>query len=215
MTTSILICVHSRDDAHDKMFLEALDSLQHQTYKDFDVFIVFDECWENTIGKIKDVYDFNVTRLFHEKKQGLSFAKNFGLQYINSEWVGFLDADDLYMPKKLEKQSKFIENHSDVDFIGSQALNRFPGSNQFFDSCFKTGQYETHEDLIKILFKENVLTHGSMLIKKSCLDDLGGYNNVKGQEDWDLWKRSINKGYKFYQLQDRLYVYTIGTSVER
>ena len=54
-----------------------------------------------------------------------------------------------------------------------------------------------------------------MIIRKKCIDELGGYNNIKGMEDWDLWKRAIEKGYKFHQLQDRLYVYTIGTSVNR
>ena len=62
---------------------------------------------------------------------------------------------------------------------------------------------------------ENILTHGSMMIKKKCLIDLGGYNNVKGMEDWDLWKRAIKNGYKFYQISNRLYVYRLNTSVAR
>ena len=38
------------------------------------------------------------------------------------------------------------------------------------------------------------MTHGSVLIKKKSIDELGGYNHVKGMEDWDLWKRDMNKG---------------------
>jgi hypothetical protein len=53
------------------------------------------------------------------------------------------------------------------------------------------------------------------MIKKRCLDELGGYRDVRGAEDWDLWKRAIEMGFKFYQLQDRLYIYRIGTSTIR
>jgi len=54
-----------------------------------------------------------------------------------------------------------------------------------------------------------------MMIKKKVLDNLNGYNNIKGMEDWDLWKRAINEGYLFKQLPERLYVYTLNTSVDR
>jgi hypothetical protein len=54
-----------------------------------------------------------------------------------------------------------------------------------------------------------------MMVKKTCLDGLGGYRDVKGVEDWDLWKRAIEMGFKFYQIQERLYIYRIGTSTIR
>ena len=215
MTISILICVHSTDLAHDNMLLNALLTLNYQTYKNFDVYIVFDECWENTNKAVKDIYMFKIKRLFHDKKEGLSEAKNFGLKYITSEWIGFLDADDTYMPKKLEIQVSFIRTHNNVDFLGTQAYNKINGKRELLPSCFALGLYESHEDIKLRLPKENVLTHGSMLIRKSCLDELGGYNNIKGAEDYDLWKRAMTKGYRFYQIQERLYVYTIGSGVAR
>jgi len=215
MTLSILICVHSTDEKHDNMLIEALKSLNVQTYKEFDVFIVFDECWINTSKSIKDTYNFTITRLYHEKKEGLSVAKNFALNYINSEWIGYLDSDDLYLPTKLEKQVEYIKKN-DVDFLGTKSLYKKDGklinSRQMYPWWNK---HETNEEIVNVLRdNENILTHGSMLIRKSCLDNLK-YNNVKGMEDWDLWKRAIKIGYKFHQLQDELYIYSIGTSVER
>ena len=70
------------------------------------------------------------------------------------------------------------------------------------------------QELIEI-FSENILTHGSMMVKKKCLDSLGGYNDVRGMEDWDLWKRAINNNFIFHQLPNRLYIYTLNTSIER
>jgi glycosyltransferase involved in cell wall biosynthesis len=214
MTLSILICVHSTDKKHDNLLLDALESLNNQTYKKFDVFIVFDECWINTNNIVKNLYNFTINRLFHNKKEGLSVAKNFGLSNISSEWIGYLDADDLYMPNKLLKQIEYINNNK-VDFLGTQAYNKYQNNNNLFDSCFKLGTYETNDQIKNRLLQENILTHGSMLIRKSCLVELNGYNNIKGIEDWDLWNRAIKKGYIFHQIQERLYIYTIGTSVSR
>ena len=212
---SILICVHSNSEKHDGLLSEALESLSKQTYKEFKVVAVMDECWHNTKSVLSS---FNRTlgmQVFKKKKkEGLAAAKNFGLSKIDTEWVGFLDADDLYLPNKLEKQISYIKNN-EVDFLGAQSLNRIIGRDSFFDSCHKLKKNETHGDISKIIHTENVLTHGSMLIKKSCLDKLGNYRDVKGAEDWDLWKRAVDKGFKFYQIQERLYVWTHNTSVPR
>jgi glycosyltransferase involved in cell wall biosynthesis len=167
---TILICVHSNNDLHDSLLIKAIDSLEIQTYKEFDVLIVFDECWDKTKKLIEDKnYKLNINYLDKEKKEGLSFAKNFGLNKIESEWVGFLDADDLYEPEKLEKQMSFIsENY--VDFLGTLAWN-IQGMNEShkYHSCFSEGEYVTHEDIKKIIYSQNVLTHGSMIIKKECI----------------------------------------------
>ena len=129
--------------------------------------------------------------------------------------VAFLDADDLYRQDKLEKQLEFI-NDNDVDFLGTQSWNIMKNDEQeLIESCFSLGTNETHDEISKNIYQENFLTHGSMMIKKTCLDMLGGYRDIKGTEDWDLWKRAIEKGFKFHQLQERLYIYRIGTSTIR
>ena len=216
MKISILICVHSNSELHDSLLIKAIDSLIDQTYKNFDVYIVLDECWEHTHKLIENKnYNLDIKFLIKEKKEGLAFAKNFGIEKIESDWIGFLDGDDLYTPKKLEKQVSFI-NENDVDFLGTLSWN-IQGLNesQVFPSCFNEGEFVTHEDIKKIIYSQNVLTHGSMIVKRDSIKSLGGYQNKTGWEDLDLWQRAINQGYKFHQLQERLYIYRLGTSVNR
>jgi glycosyltransferase involved in cell wall biosynthesis len=213
---TVLICVHSTNYDHDFLLVKSLKSLENQTYKNFKTLIVLDECWGNTKKIITHTnFDLDIEIKEKSKKSGLGDAKNFGLSFVETDLVAFLDADDLYCQDKLEKQLEFI-NNNDVDFLGTQSWNISKNDEQeLFDSCFFLGTNETHEEISKNIYQENFLTHGSMMIKKTCLDELGGYRDIKGTEDWDLWKRAIKMGFKFHQLQERLYIYRIGTSTTR
>jgi len=218
MTLTILICVHSTNKFHDMLLNKSILSLVNQTYKNFKTLIVLDECWSKTKEMIDTSnYDLDLTILIKNKKEGLSYAKNFGIEHINTEWVGFLDADDLYVPTKIEKQVNYIKNNN-VDFLGTKSwyidnLNE----HELFPSWYLTNEEtpfcESHENIKNKIFMSNVLTHGSMLVKKDCLNKLGGYQDIRGMEDWDLWKRGILNNFIFHQLQDKLYIYRKGTSV--
>ena len=52
-----------------------------------------------------------------------------------------------------------------------------------------------------------------MLVRKECLNKLNGYQDVRGTEDWDLWKRGMSNNFIFHQLPEKLYIYRRGTSV--
>ena len=218
MTLTILICVHSTSNFNDELLNKAIQSLVNQTYKNFKTVIVLDQCWDKTKEMISSSnYDLDLTILTKEKKQGLSYAKNYGLYHINTEWVGFLDADDLYVPNKLEEQVKYIENNN-VDFLGTKSWY-INGNNEdvlytnWYLDYTETPIYETHDEIKSEIFNSNVLTHGSMLVRKECINKLNGYQDVRGMEDWDLWKRGISSNFIFHQLQDKLYIYRRGTSV--
>jgi len=213
---TVLICVHSTNYNYDFLLMKSLKSLENQTYKNFKTLIVLDECWDNTKKIITHTnFDLDIEIKEKNKKSGLGDAKNFGLSFVETDLVAFLDADDLYCQDKLEKQLKFI-NNNDVDFLGTQSWNIMKNDEQeLIESCFSLGTNETHDEISKNIYQENFLTHGSMMIKKTCLDKLGGYRDIKGTEDWDLWKRAIEEGFKFHQLQERLYIYRIGTSTVR
>jgi len=213
---TVLICVHSTNYNYDFLLMKSLKSLENQTYKNFKTLLVLDECWDNTKKIITHTnFDLDIEIQEKNKKSGLGDAKNFGLSFVKTNLVTFLDADDLYCKDKLEKQLEFF-NNNDVDFLGTQSWNIMKNDEQeLIESCFSLGTNETHEEISKNIHQENFLTHGSMMIKKRCLDELGGYRDVRGAEDWDLWKRAFEMGFKFYQLQDRLYIYRIGTSTIR
>ena len=121
---TVLVCVHSTNEMNDKFLSDALLSLRSQTYKDFKTIIVLDECWDKTKRMLESIRfdEDNFLILERDKKEGLAYAKNYGLSFVDTEYVAFLDADDLYEPTKLEKQVEFIK-HNDVDFLGTHHLD--------------------------------------------------------------------------------------------
>lgn len=219
-TITVLMCVHSRTDMNDNFLKDALLSVYNQTHKDYKVILLLDECWdktkfivENMISEYFSDHDFMLIE--KDKKEGLAKAKNYALPFVDTEYVAFLDADDLYEPTKLEKQVKFLENN-DVDFLATHSWNtRSTDRSIKCPSCFDENTYITHEEIKNVIHQENVIAHGSLVVRTEAFKELGYYKHRLGIEDWDLWIRAIEGGYIFHQLPERLYVWCEGSSVAR
>lgn len=217
----IIICVHSTDDFHDKLLSRALHSLCNQSYKEFGVIIVKDSCWENTQSVIDSFKPFLNIRDFDHVKQGLAAAKNFGIEQSKAEWIAYLDADDAYNDEKLMRQVVTAKNFPELDIIGTQAFdvyNVMGHDERKQDNCFSLGQYMTDAQIKARLPHENVMCHGSIMLRRRVLDDLGHYSTSShclGREDYCLWLAAARKGYMFYNIPMRLYNYSMNTSVPR
>mgnify|MGYP001589020633 CR=1 FL=1 len=216
-TISVLICCHSADHEHDVLLQRALESLTRQTYSNFETVLVLDQCHEGTKW-IAEAYANTLDIKIHERshKQGLAKAKNFGLARCSGQWIAYLDADDEWMDCKLELQRNFLLENPGVDFCFTDCWDNYKGT--WYPNCFAVGQYETHEQIKSALPRENVVAHGSALIRKIAIDSLGGYHTDKsllGHEDYDLWRRAIDAGFTFHKIPERLYIYGMNTGVIR
>lgn len=222
MKIDVLICVHSTDDYHDKLLGRALESLVSQTYTDFKVIAVLDQCWEFTRSVFDNYAKVLDIRIFERPhKQGLAMAKNYGISKSDADWLTYLDADDAWLPSKLETQVEFIKKHPEFDIVGTQAWDVYnPGEDneEVRENCFLVGQYQSHAQIAARLPHENVVCHGSVIVKMSVLVALGGYNTSRehlGREDWQIWTSALESGYLFYNIPERLVLYSMGTSVPR
>ncbi len=216
-TIDVLICVHSQDYEHDMLLQRALESLVRQTYDEFTVVIVLDECHQDTRGFVEHYADVLNIRLFERpRKQGLAAAKNYGLKQCTGNWVAYLDADDQWMDCKLEIQRKFLMDHPDIDFCFTECWDL--ENDILHPNCFGVGQYQTHDQILAALPRENVLAHGSAMIRRVAIESMNGYRTDKallGREDYDLWRRAAQNGFRFMKVPERLYIYSLGTSVPR
>lgn len=211
---TILVCVKSQTDYHDQLLLRALDSLEGQTYKNFETLIICDKCWSKTKDLINSQhFKLNPTIVENTEGEGLYWVKNLGLSMITTELVTYLDADDYVTCNKIQEQIKYMTEHPEIDFLGVMGLNFDDAHPEVFNNVYEFDQYETHEQIAGKIFQENMIIHGGIMFKYSAVKALGGYRDIRRAEDWDLWTRAIIAGYRFAILQERHYFYSLGSSV--
>lgn len=225
---SVLVCAHSQDVQHDRLLERSLDSLIHQTNKPDEIILILNACWSNTWEVMNDFPYIDIRKngklKIYDKpdKTGLASCKNFGLQKCNYDFVAYQDADDASLLCRLELQRNFLLQNPDVDLLFTECFDVYsPGEIDeiWYPNCFKIGQYRTHNQITQRIRDENVLAHGSLMGRKSILLYNDGYNTDKahlGREDWQKWYSLIYYNLaKFHKLDERLYLYSMNTSVAR
>jgi len=95
-----------------KYIAESIESVQKQTYKNWEL-IVVDDCSTDDTDKVVWPYlvDTRIRYLKNKKNSGAAVSRNRALREAKGKWIAFLDSDDLWMPEKLEKQIGFMERN--------------------------------------------------------------------------------------------------------
>jgi|UniRef100_A0A6C0CXN2 glycosyltransferase involved in cell wall biosynthesis len=177
---------------------ESVPTILYQTYKEWELIIginghpkdsdVYKEAkkWEEKDERIK-VYDFYEIR-------GKAEALNEMIKYCKYDWVSLLDVDDKWLPKKLERQERFMY-YSDV--IGTQ--------------CKYFGDLNTSPNIpVGDLSSFNFLSFNP-IINSSCLlkKELCNWDGSLNLEDYDLWLKLWKEGKKFYNVNEILVLHRI------
>lgn len=105
MVFSIIIPTFNRS----ALLKRALISVYQQTFSDFEVIIVDDGSTDDTANMIRQ--EFPDAHYYYQLNEGVSSARNKGLDVAKGEWIAFLDSDDEWLPKKLEKQLALLEQN--------------------------------------------------------------------------------------------------------
>lgn len=108
-TVSVVVPTYNRADALPR----TIDSVLDQTLEDFELLVVDDASEDHTESVVTGYDDPRVTYLAHETNQGGSAARNTGIEHAEGEYVAFLDSDDEWLPRKLERQVWTLRTRSD------------------------------------------------------------------------------------------------------
>ena len=110
---SVIMPVYNSEE-----FIEiACESLNNQTFKDFELICVNDGSTDNSLKKINELNEkYGFIKVFNQENQGSGEARNNGLDKASGDYVAFLDADDIFIDEDaLEKMYQFgIENDADI-----------------------------------------------------------------------------------------------------
>ena len=193
---------------------ECLESLLNQTFSDFCILVVNDASTDNT-GKILETYAAKDARLrvYHfSENQGepavMQFAMDM-LNYMNVEYVARMDADDICVPHRFEKQVQYLDEHPEIDILGSNALLFNNGQTD------KTTKVSTLPLLDKdrkahfSLARDNIINPSSMWRHSSIKDLPINYAQTATAPDFHMWVQCALHKKTFANLPEPLLLYRI------
>jgi len=178
----------------------SIQSVLNQTFTDWELLVV-DDCSTDDTIKIVDEFIKNDSRikLFKTPSNsgGPATPKNIGLKNAQGEYVAFLDHDDEWFLKKLEKQLKFFETSKNkkLGFVACFFFIKNNTTNKILS------QYKNfyQGNIIEILARKNfIVTSSCVLVKLKAIKEAGEFDKLfKVSDDWDMWLRISALGYEF------------------
>lgn len=165
---------------------EAVDSILAQTFTDFEFLIIDDASTDRTPEILRGYDDPRIRIVTNEENLGLTKSLNKGLALARGEYIARMDADDISLPERLEKQISFLEKNLEIGVLGTAV--------QYIDEYGKPLQilnWPQKDTLIKWqLCFMNPIAHPSAIIQRELLTKSGGYDEkVIFAQDYDLWVR--------------------------
>lgn len=185
---------------------KSVESILQQTYKDYEFIICNDGSTNNTLEELKKIAqsDSRIKIISYEKNRGLNHALNECLAVSQGKYIARQDDDDVSKPERLKKQVQFLDENREYAIVGTCA--------DVFDNNGIWGEYTVPEKPQKGDFLWNSpFMHPTTMMRKAELLS-GGYREAKETrrcEDYDLFMNLYAKGYRGYNIQEKLYYYRI------
>ncbi len=177
-----------------KHILRAVESVFHQTFADFELIVVDDGSTDNSSVILDPLLHSHANlRLIRQPNSGAATARNNGIQNANGEMIAFLDADDTWHSRCLEKLYAALASEPDaaIAYCGWQNI----GLSKNRSKPYIPPDYE-QPDKVETLLRGCRWPIHAALVRRIFLDNSGGFNTSLGScEDFDLWLRigSFNK----------------------
>lgn len=183
--------------------IEALESLEAQTYKNFKVILCDDGSKDDTLQVALQWAEThpNYIVIRNERNIKLAATLNRCLDYADTEYVARMDGDDISLSTRFEKEIDFLDKHPEYAFISCPMI--------YFDADgdYRIGRVKAEPT--KIDFTRNTpFCHAPVLMRRDVLESVGRYTvgaKVERIEDYYLWYKFYKVGYKGYNLSEPLY----------
>ncbi len=170
----------------ERTILETIESIQQQTFSDFEIIVINDGSTDKTLELLQNIKD-NRLKILSYENGGVCVARNRGISHATGELIAFLDADDMWTPDKLELQLAALQQHPEAGvayswtyFMYEQEGSVVPGKPVFFEG-----------NVYPKLLVENFIAHGSnLLIWRKVIESVGEFDSTFPHcADWDFYLR--------------------------
>lgn len=205
----LLSVIMSTYNEKDEYLDESINSIINQSFKDWELIIIVDAPNnKHLIEKINEYasYDKRISVYVNPSNMGLALSLNEALKHCSGKYIARMDADDICFPDRFKRQVTFLEENANYSLVYT---NRKDINEEGKEIGTDLLQPKDDKCLMKSLSYGSLITHPSVMIRKSALDLAGGYNNFPSGQDYDLWLRLRRNGCYFHYMKEPLLKYRI------
>lgn len=187
----------------------AVDSVLEQSYSELEVIIVLDNPdnievnqWISRLAENDD----RIKCIVHTCNTGLVQSLNDAFVASSGELIARMDADDICMRERIQKQVEYMDSHPECSILGTGRLDIDENGNSL---KVRSKVIASNTVLWKALPYGCPFTHPTIMIRREVLECLGGYRAIPAAEDYDLYLRAKASGYEMFNLAEPLLYYRI------
>lgn len=188
----------------------AIKSILNQTFKGFDFYIMYDGVVNEEINSYLTTLEDGRIKI-HKKSenQGLAKALNDLLNCVvhkDYQYIARMDADDISLPMRFEKQILYMEAHPDIDCLGTWAIEIDSKGNEYFRKQMPV----THDECRKLFKKRDCMIHPTVMFRRSYFEKAGLYpEDTYFGEDTMMWAKGFKAGCRFANLPEYLFKFRL------
>lgn len=166
---------------------DAVKSILQQTFVDFEFIIIDDASNDATVEVLNKYKDSRIIQYINDCNRGNYYSRNKGIQLAKGKYIAMMDADDIAMIDRLEKQVTYLEENHDVLAVGTDCIF-LANNNQKNVVC-------SYSEIMIALLDYNCFVHSSLLVRSDVLRQLNGYDEYYYYSaDYDLACRLVQLG---------------------
>lgn len=192
----------------------AIESLSEQTLLPEELFVVKDgpltDDLERVIREKRDDFPNSFQTHQIEENRGLGNALRVGVADCSHDLVARMDADDISVPSRFERQIGFLEENPEIDVVGG-FIEEFDSDPD--DPIARREVPTTHDEIERMALFRSPINHGTVMFDKPAVLSAGNYRAVDRMEDYDLWIRMLLDGATFANLPEVLVKVRAGTGM--
>lgn len=200
---SVIMGIYNQWD--EQILLNAVNSILAQTLEDFEFIIYDDGSDRKAAEKISRLpaLDNRIILIGKEENHGLAFSLNQCIEKACGQYIARMDADDISLPKRLERQTAFLDTHPEYMWCGCNAF--------LFDETGIWGERNMPETPMDTDYlKYSPFIHPSVVYRAEIFEMMDGYKVSQETlrcEDYEIFMRFQQAGYRGYNLQEKLFQY--------
>lgn len=190
---SVIVPTYNRE----QFIAAAIESVLAQTFTDFEVIVVDDGSADNT-REVVGSFNNPCVRYIYQDNQGVAAARNTGIKASDSEYIAFLDSDDILLKEALDRGIKVLDKYPEVAFSYGQFYHidergRVLGLPEAKSK--RSYVREGVQEIKELLIHGNYIRSNTVIARRSCLHKVGLFDPAfcPGSEDFDLWVRLAKK----------------------